>query len=315
MSVPIRPPRCAWAARSCPTGSGRRLFTRNGPNVRGNYDGARLVLRAQDWRIDTLAFRPVRVDAGPFDDGSLDAQTYGGVYATGPIAALAPLRLDLYALHTHREGARFNQGSATERRHSLGARAFGRDGSWDHDHEATLQWGRFGAASIAAWALASETGYTWPDARGKRRASLRVTVGSGDRDAADASLQTFNSLFPRGGAVDDSFNVSAANMTQVRLAMTVRPLPATEVTLALNTQWRTHLGDGMYGPGGGLLRGAGQSRARHVCDGIDLFAAWNPHRNVAFELQAAHVRGRRFIADSGPNRSITSVQPTLHLRF
>ncbi len=61
---------------------------------------------------------------------------------------------------------------------TLGARLFGRSEPWDHDHEVSLQWGRFGTASIRAWAIASETGYTWGTIARQPLASLRVSIAS-----------------------------------------------------------------------------------------------------------------------------------------
>ena len=141
-------------------GSGRRIAPRNGPNVRGSFDAVRLMTRAQEWQVDAFAFRPVAIDPGRFDDHIVDTQTYWGAYATGPHHAFAPALLDVYYFSANRDGARYQQGAANERRQTMGARLFGRIEAWDHDHELSLQWGRFGAAPIRAWAIASETGYT-----------------------------------------------------------------------------------------------------------------------------------------------------------
>ena len=296
-------------------GSGRRIFPRNGPNVRGSFDAVRLSFGAASWRTDAFAFRPVAVDRGAFDDSTIASQTYWGIYATGPHPALAPALLDLYYIGARREGARFQQGVANELRQTIGARLFGRSEAWDHDHELSLQWGRFGAASIKAWAIASEVGYSWADAALRPRLSLRASVASGDRDAADPTLQTFNSLLPRGGAVDDGFNVSAANMTHLRVAAALNVLPDVKATLALNSQWRSSRQDGVYGPGGGLIRRAGASPARHVGDGVDLLVIWTINRHATLEVGAGYFWGGRFVRESGPTRNMTYATPTFHYRF
>src|SRR6187402_3816602 len=71
-------------------GSGRRIFPRNGPNVRGNFDALRWTGAVGDWRTDAFVFHPVAVDPGRFDDNSINEQTYLGVYAAGLHAAVAP---------------------------------------------------------------------------------------------------------------------------------------------------------------------------------------------------------------------------------
>jgi hypothetical protein len=296
-------------------GSGRRIFPRNGPNVRGSFDAVRWITRAGGWQADAFVFRPVAVDPGTFDDDTVDTQTLFGGYATGTHRAFSSALLDAYYIGAHRKGSRFEQGVATERRHTAGARVSSRGDAWDHDHEASLQWGRFGAGRINAWAIAGETGYTWRDATRRPRASLRVSVGSGDRDPADASLQTFHSHFPRGGAVDEGFNVSAANMSHARAAFGWQLLPAVEGVLAVNTQRRTSRRDGVYGPGGGLIRPTGGSLARHVGDGIDVNVTWTISRHAALDVGAGYFFSGRFVAQSGLDRNMAYLTPTLRLRF
>ena len=131
-------------------GSGRRIFPRNGPNVRGSFDAVRAIKGFEDWRADAFVFRPVAVDPGRFDDSTDRSQTFWGVYATGPQASIAPALLDLYYIGTSRDAIRYQQGVASESRQTVGARLFGRSGAWDHDHEVTAQWGRFASTRLAA---------------------------------------------------------------------------------------------------------------------------------------------------------------------
>jgi hypothetical protein len=296
-------------------GSGRRIFPRNGVNVRGNFDAVRFMTRAQDWRADAFTFRPVAIDPGPFDDNTINTQTFWGVYATGPQSAIEPALLDLYYIGAERKDARFQQGTANEHRHTLGARLFGRADAWDHDHEVSFQWGHFGSAPISAWAIGGETGYTWLAAAHRPRASLRVSVGSGDRNAGDPHLQTFNSLFPRGGAVNEGFNVSAANITDARAAMAAQVSPAVRATLGVDTEWRTSRQDGVYGPNGALIRGAGRSGARHIGDSIDLFIVWTITRHATLDVGVGYFWGGRFTRETGPNRNMAYATPTFHYRF
>jgi hypothetical protein len=297
-------------------GSGRRIFPRNGPNVRGNFDALRLVTRAADWRADAFVFRPVAIDPGRFDDNTIRDQTFWGVYATGPHRWITPASLDVYYIGAKRDAGQFQQGAASELRHTLGVRLFGRIDAWDHDHELSLQWGRFGGASIRAWAVASETGYTWRDAARRPRASLRLSVASGDRDPTDPSLQTFNSLLPRGGAVDEGFNVSAANITHLRAALTFDVSPAAQATFAANSTWRTSRRDGVYGPGGGLIRrSVADSTARHVGDSVNVYLLWAIDRHASVDLGAGYFWSGRFVAETGPKRNMAYLTPTFYYRF
>jgi hypothetical protein len=178
-------------------GSGRRIFPANGSNVRGTFDAAKVMFAGKNWAADALVFRPVEIDKGPFDDSSIDNQTFGGIYAVTTPPMLAPFALDLYWLAGRRERARFDQGLGTDYRHSFGARFAGIRGPWDLDAEATWQAGHFGAGDIRAWAVTADAGYRIA-ASVPLRAALRLSAASGDRDRNAPDLQTFHWLFPKG---------------------------------------------------------------------------------------------------------------------
>ena len=78
----------------------------------------------------------------------------------GPLFDL-PTSLDAYYLGYHNADSTYQQGTATETRHTLGLRVWGERGGWDWNWALIGQWGTFGAGQIAAWSLASDTGYTW----------------------------------------------------------------------------------------------------------------------------------------------------------
>lgn len=296
-------------------GSGRRIFPRNGPNVRGNFDAVRATMPVAGQRVDAFVFRPVRVDPGLFDDGTLNTQTFWGLYTDGSSPASILPMLDLYYIGARRLGVRFSQGPATEHRQSIGARLFGKSGAWDFDHEATVQWGSFGSGSITAWSASSETGYTWAGAPFKPRGSLRLTVGSGDRNPADPDLQTFNSFFPRGGVVSEGFNVSPANVMQARAAVDAQLLPSVTAVVALETLYRTSRRDGIYGPGGGVIRAPAGSLARHVGDDIDAAVIWRIDRHAALSFAFGYFFSGRFIHESGPPRDMSFATITYFYRF
>jgi len=142
-----------------------------------------------------------------------------------------------------------------------------------------------------------------------------VSVASGDHDALVPDLQTFHSLLPRGGAVDEGFNVSAANISHLRLALAIDLAPATQATLAANTTWRTSHADGVYGPGGGLIRGAAGSAAHHVGDSVNLYVVWSIDRHATLDLAVGYFRSGRFVRESGPDRDMAFFTPTFYYRF
>jgi alginate export protein len=51
-------------------------------NVRRPFDGIKLILRPQEWRIDVFAAKPVETSPGFFDDAPDHSQTFCGIWAT-----------------------------------------------------------------------------------------------------------------------------------------------------------------------------------------------------------------------------------------
>jgi hypothetical protein len=279
-------------------GANRRLFPRNGPNVRGSFDAARLTRQWGEWSVDLLAFKPVNIDRGAFDDSSIDAQRYWVAYATGPVP-FAGFRADTYYIGFERDGGRYVQGVADERRHSIGARLFGRLGAWDHDHEVTLQSGTFGSGDIRAWALEGEVGYTVADLPMRPRVSLRYDAGSGDRDPASHTLETFNAVFPRGGVTTEVFNFSPANLLHLRVGYEQRFTQRLGVILSADGVWRTSVRDGLYGPGSNVMVAGAASRARYVGWDVDATLNWRLTRQVMIGVSAGYFRNGTFSREAG----------------
>jgi len=103
-------------------GASRLVSVRESPNVRRSFDGARGILRLGDWRVDAFAVKPVETNPGVFDDGPDPEQKFWGIYGVTPVSYWPGGHVDLYYLGIERQNAEFDQGTARELRHSLGAR-------------------------------------------------------------------------------------------------------------------------------------------------------------------------------------------------
>jgi hypothetical protein len=112
------------------------------------------------------------------------------------------------------------------------------------------------AAPIRAWAIASETGYRWTSVRWRPWVSVRSDVASGDKDAADRRLQSFNPLFPGNSYSGAVGLLGPTNLTDFTPALTLFPHRAlvvgVELLAHLDGQWR--LCDRPAGPRAGAGR-------------------------------------------------------------
>jgi hypothetical protein len=295
-------------------GSARLIGFREAPNIRQAFDAVRLLTRIDDWRVDAFLSRPVEDDPGVFDDSGLDHTNFWGVYATHPLPFFKGANVDLYYLGLDRPDARFVQGTADEIRHSVGARVFGKRGPWDYNFEGTFQWGTFGGGDILAWTLAADAGYTFEGVAATPRLGLNAHVISGDTDAGDDTLGTFNALFPRASYFGEIAMIGAANIFDLHPSLELHLTKEVTVSADWDFFWRYSTDDGIYDAGGNVLRPAiGDARYIGHQPGIGL--AWQIDRHTSFNVAYAHFFAGDFIKSSGPGADIDFVAVWLQYRF
>lgn len=309
-------------------GSGRLLTVREGPNVRLSFDAAVLRYAQPGFSLDLLAGAPVESDAGTFDDDWLRTErSLWGAYATKQLTGTGPqsgTAFDVYYFGVRNENAAFFEGVGLELRHTLGARLFGRqdvwDWNWDWNIEAIGQFGEFTAhatsreGSLLAGAFSFDAGATF-DLRWRTRIGLKSDVITGDRDAGDGDLETFNPLYPRGSYFGDIGLIGPANLLVLMPTWRTHFSPSVFLDLYGGGFWRQSTADGVYGGGGNRVRGPGGSGERFIGSQINALLGWTISRNLYLEFNYAHFFAGGFLADTGPSRDVDYAGLTLAFRF
>lgn len=228
-------------------GSGRLVSVRDGPNIRRAFDGAQL--QARFGAIEALAFagRPVRnLDTHWFDDRRDDGQHLAGVQLT--LRPLPPLRMALYGLDYGRRDARFAEEiDEDEERRSWGLRLDGAAGAWDFNSELVWQTGHWGRRRIRAWTIANDFGFTMRALAATPRVGLKADIASGDRDADDDRLETFNALYPNPSYFSDAALISPANLVDLQPNMSWSwPGSGRSLYVGWNLLWKQRGDDAVY---------------------------------------------------------------------
>lgn len=246
-------------------GSSRLVSVRESPNIRRAFDGVRAAwIGAGDTRVDAFLVRAVAPQLGIFNDSNDRAQLFWGAYATAAIPALPGLEADLYYLGLEREEARFAQGTATERRYTLGTRLFGKRSGFDWNAEAAFQFGSFGAADIRAWTVSVSLGYTFADLPFSPRFGLNADAISGDGSLRDNRLGTFNPLFPKLPYFSEANLAAPANLLDLQPNLTLSLTPKLTVTLGWNPLWKQSDADAFYAPPLNPVRGTAGGTGRFI---------------------------------------------------
>lgn len=230
-------------------GSSRLLSVRDGPNIRLAFDGVRGRWQQGALTLDVMALRPVDNRMGAFDDRSDQGQFLVGSYATWQ-GARPGNGLDLYLLGYGRDGARFASAVGDERRTSLGARWFVLQPRLNANIELVAQRGTLSRAqgdlAIRAWTLATDSGVRWPGHRWQPRLGIKLDIASGDRDAHDGRLDTFNAMYPKSAYFSEASLLAPANLMDVQPTLSLTPRPGLTTEIGWQLAWKHRRSDAVY---------------------------------------------------------------------
>ena len=286
-------------------------------NVRRPFDGIKMIVRLQEWRIDAFAVKPVVTTPGFFGDAPDHAQTFWGIWATKTKGQSFVRQLDLYYLGLDRKNAQFDQGTARERRRTLGFRAHETAGNLALLQEGDLQLGTVGSGRLLAWKFADEVSYRLPQVRYHPILELQGAVSSGDENPQNTDLQTFYPLFPSGLYYGDMvFTSGSLN------AIVAHPSLGMQLSknLSLNVDsfflWRQKTTDGLYSQSGMFLRTGQTSQSRYVGATQDVSIAWHvdPHTTLQF-LAAYYEVGPYLRETQPPGKDTTYFSLTANYKF
>jgi hypothetical protein len=223
----------------------RLIAVREGPNVRRDFDGARITDHWGYATIDLLLVRPLSNNMGAFDDHTNMKQLMWGGYLTVPIGPV--LKADFYELNYENESAKFRGLTGVEQRQTFGFRLFGETNGFDWNGEVAVQSGRFRNNGIHADMLAGIAGYTFRDVMWTPRIGIESNYASGD--SGHGSIGTFNAMFPRLPYFAETSMLVPANVYDVRPVLSFKPVKDVTATFGWDSLWRAATSDGLYGSG------------------------------------------------------------------
>jgi hypothetical protein len=297
-------------------GSSRLISWREAPNVRQTFDGGRFMWHLPALQVDGFVTRPATTKPGIFDDNSNPSVWFWGLYG---VKNLKPMSggIDLYYLGFNNQLARYQQGTAAERRHSVGTRLWGAPGNWRYNAEAVYQFGSFGPGSIRAWTASGEFGYLFKELPLRPLLQLRTEYISGDQNRENPDLQTFNPLFPKGAYFGQAALIGPANLYDLHPVLTLYPARTDDFALSFDWDffWRANSADGLYSVPYVLNRPGNVSQSKYIGNQLTMEVDWQVQRHWELELFVTYFQAGAFLEESGPGRNQTYVSPRITFRF
>lgn len=292
---------------------GNQVFVtyRDSPNIRQTFDGLRASLNLKDGRkLDAFAVRPVETGEDSWDDGSNNAVKFYGLYGTLPLTQA--WNIDLFAFGLETDDRSLAGETGDEKRYTFGTRVFGRYQAIDWSWDLAGQRGHLGNADIRAWAVSSDTGYTFSHPWNPRLA-IRLDAASGDSEVGDGKVGTFDPLYPRNGVYGEASLTTLSNVIVMGPTFGFSPWRNLRFEPGVFEVWKQNTSDGVYMPGMSVLantRGTG----RHVGTIYRVNSRWLPTPNLTLDLDLKYYDIGAAIRDAGgDDASFVSMRATFRL--
>jgi len=302
----------AAGRRNMRFGSGRLADMREGPNVRRSFDFVGVNYQTKNFNAETFFSVPVQPQPEVFDNIFLKfGETFSGVYTTTKLSGTG--NVDLYMLYQKDNGAIYNSGLDNERRASVGVRHFGKYKKLTYDNEMVYQFGKFGDQSISAWTLSfnieRETNLFGKNVN----LGLKTEAISGDKDAADKKMNTFDALYPRGAYFGRVARFGPANLIDFHPFINTS-FNKWQVTFDYVAFWRYSLQDGVYGAAM-TLDYPNLNDKRFIAHQIGTILGYQPNNFVSFELESNVIFPGNFLKFSNKGDTLYHFVFTSEIKF
>lgn len=272
-------------------------------NFSRTFDAVKLHYQEKDWWADGFISSVVRPHESHFntsdwtDTQNSRHQLFSGLYFS---SSFIPVQTtDFYAYHLHEEAITGNTDFIT-----LGTRMKGdplKLAGLDYTFELVGQAGKVRGQDLRAYAFHLESGYNWLQQAWKPRLGLEYSFGSGDGNAKDGKVNTFQNLFPTNhppyGFMD---TFSWQNMHNVVLRMAAQPHAKVKTNLDLHAFWLADTGDAWYRANGTTqVRGINPKASNYAGAEADFTINAKLSKHLDMLLGYSHFFAGTYLSDTG----------------
>lgn len=290
-------------------------------NLGRSFDAVKIHYGTDTWNIEAFASSVVVQQRDVFDHSDLfdgndtgRNEVFSGLYFTS--TGLIPVQTtDLYVFELHEE---FKSGDTDFV--TLGSRMKGdpkKLGGFDYETEMAAEFGDVKGKDLTAFAGHWGAGYNWLASPWKPRAGIEYNYATGDGNATDGKVGTFQNLFPTNHpfyGTADFF--SWQNIHNPAVSVSVLPTEKLKVKLDYHLFWLADTHDAWY-----RANGVTQVRPIHanadnfVGSEIDLNASWKVTKNITLGAGYSHFFDGDYAKASGAASDADFVYAQVSIKF
>jgi predicted porin len=272
-------------------------------NLGRAWDAAKFHYQGSDWWVDAFVSSFVRFDPDGFnksdwfDNGPMDkSEILSGIYFS--TTALGFQTTDLYAFHMSQDTAAGNTSFL-----SLGTRwksTPGKFGPWDYLGEFVGQTGEVAGKDLTAFAGHTEVGYTFKH-DWKPRLAVDYSYGTGDSNATDGKVGTFQNLYPTNHLYYgylDAF--SWQNISNIDVSFKLQPTTKLTLRADFHAFWLATTNDAWYRANGvSTVRPITPGASKQAATEVDFTATYAATKNLNFLVGYSHLFAGDYLAATG----------------
>ena len=304
-------------------------------NIGRTFDAVKLRWEEKTWSLDTFASSVVVPERGSYNQSDFfngnethREQILSGLYFS--TTAIGPQTTDLYVLHLHEDTSAKYQPTATGDTNffTLGTRWKSRPGAFapqgaaglskegktalppgpprpvgfDYEAELAFQTGEVRGLDLTAFAAHVGTGYTF-DTAWLTRLGLAYNFASGDDNAKDGDIKTFQNLFPTNHKFYGQMDAfSWQNLHDLEVSVKATPSKAVAVKAEYHAFWLVNAADAWYRANGTTtVRPITPSADNYAGSEIDLSVQWKVNAHLQIEGGYSHFFAGDYLSDTGPS--------------
>lgn len=274
----------------------------DGPNLHRTWNGARVYLHGERYRIGAFDLRATRLKGGDFDDGINHQEILRGATASFIVSGRdgPNTYLDPFWFHTENPSARIGPHVGHDRRDTVGLRLWGRRGALRYDWTAAYQRGRvLDGRRSEAWSLFAVQSLELSDGTWKPRLGMRVDLASGGGTYEQGTLRAFHSLYASSNYLGEGQLLGLSNLAMVAPSLSVSPTSRTSFTFEYGYAQRLEQTDVVYAGGMRAYPGTQNAPGRHIGNLARLSANWSPRPQLTLTLNLEHLAAGSVLHGAG----------------
>ena len=287
-------------------------------NPSRTFDAAKLRFAAQAWSLDLFTASVV-----PFEDGVFNRsdflrdtprdQIFSGAYLATQWIPFNTTT-DFYAFHL--DETQPTGGSSFVTLGTLWKGDPKKLGGFYYNTEMAVQLGTVADKDLTAFAGHWKVGHQFSDPW-KTNIGLQYNYGSGDSDAGDGDVGTFQNLFPTNHLFYGFMDTTGwINMHNPQLNLSVQPTAKLKVTLDYHLYWNATSNDAWYRVNGVTqVRGIAPGADRFRGSEIDVTVAYKHSSHLSFLFGYSHFFAGDYLADTGASDNASFAYAQVQINF